>query len=377
MWHPTEEMLTRSFSIFIPIILASIVALYLIMRFVPWKEWWKVVKVALCLVPIAAVCFFGCALLNLVGSYVDYNTREAEYSAKKTENPLWDTDWYNDGCRFSVFQSQHVDFYYRADPEDESSTYVHVYGSYVYANDEEAAPYIEQSEALLKDFDKYPHDIYVFKIKPEKMTIDTKEFVVLVDPERQIVKPMITVPSFDKPVIYLYPEKDTEVNVQLSKPENITCDYPEYNQGWNVMAKANGDLKDLQSGRDLYCLYYESAFEGAQVESDGFVVKSADVADFLDEKLAILGLNDKERNEFIIYWLPILEANEYNYIRFLTEDEINEVQQFDINPKPDTVIRVMMSYKGLDKPIEVKEQELKTAERAGFTVVEWGGTEIK
>ena len=401
MWHPTEEMLTRAFSIFIPIILASIVALYLIMRFVPWKEWWKVVKVVTCLVSVAAFCFSGYALLNLVASYVDYNAREAEYSAKKTENPLWDTDWYNDGCRFSVFESPHVDFYYRADPEDESSTYVHVYGSYVYANDEEAAPYIEQSEALLKDFDKYPHDIYVFKIKPERMTIDTKEFyvfendfyvycvvdyvhpddgydfVVLVDPERQIAKPMIPFPSFDKPVIYLYPEKDTKVNVQLSKPENITCDYPEYNRGWNVMAKANGDLKDLQSGRDLYCLYYESAFEGAQVESDGFVVKSADVADFLDEKLDILGLNDKERNEFIIYWLPILEANEYNYIRFLTEDEINEVQQFDITPKPDTVIRVMMSYKGLDKPIEVKEQELKTAERAGFTVVEWGGTEIK
>ena len=36
-----------------------------------------------------------------------------------------------------------------------------------------------------------------------------------------------------------------------------------------------------------------------------------------------------------------------------------------------------MQYKPLDKYMEVKEQELVTPDRNGFTVVEWGGTEIK
>ena len=144
-----------------------------------------------------------------------------------------------------------------------------------------------------------------------------------------------------------------------------------------MIAKPNGDLHDVASGKDLYCLYYECSADASQVEEDGFVVKSADTADFLDEKLEILGLNDKERNEFIIYWLPKLEQNKYNYIRFLTETEIDKAEELNVNPKPDSVIRIMMSYKGLDKPINVREQKLKTAERAGFTVVEWGGTEIK
>ena len=49
----------------------------------------------------------------------------------------------------------------------------------------------------------------------------------------------------------------------------------------------------------------------------------------------------------------------------------------DINPNPDTFIRILMTYKGLNKLIEVKEQKLETPIRNGFVAVEWGGTEIK
>ena len=44
---------------------------------------------------------------------------------------------------------------------------------------------------------------------------------------------------------------------------------------------------------------------------------------------------------------------------------------------PDTLIRVMMAFKTLDEKIDVKEQKLTSILRSGFTVVEWGGTEIK
>ena len=49
----------------------------------------------------------------------------------------------------------------------------------------------------------------------------------------------------------------------------------------------------------------------------------------------------------------------------------------EINPNPDTIIRVLMIFRGLESPMEVEEQKLDTPERKGFTVVEWGGTEIK
>lgn len=181
-----------------------------------------------------------------------------------------------------------------------------------------------------------------------------------------------------KPIIYLYPTEDTEISVELLKDENLTCSYPKYKNKWNVLAQPNGNLKDLTTDRQLYALYYESENSiDFKVENDGFVIKGEDTAEFLEEKLAILGLNERESEEFIIYWLPKLEANKYNYIRFATLDEINANMPLEINPSPDTIIRVLMTFKGLDNPIDVQEQQLKTPDRTGFVAVEWGGTEIK
>lgn len=48
----------------------------------------------------------------------------------------------------------------------------------------------------------------------------------------------------------------------------------------------------------------------------------------------------------------------------------------NIEPKPDTIIRIVMDFKGLNRPIEIEEQKLEQVEREGYTVVEWGGSEF-
>ena len=187
----------------------------------------------------------------------------------------------------------------------------------------------------------------------------------------------------EKPIIYLYPTADTNVTVKLGKPEKLTVSYPTYDAstGWRVLAKPSGELVDLSSGRSLYALYYESNLlnDEFKVEEDGFIVRRENVASFLEDKLARLGLNEREAEEFIVYWLPRLSEHKYNYIRFATVDEINEAMPLEINPAPDTIIRVLMTYKGLDEPLAgVKEQQLPgTPTRTGFTAAEWGGSEIR
>ena len=182
-----------------------------------------------------------------------------------------------------------------------------------------------------------------------------------------------------KPIIYIYPTQVQNVSVKLGNPELLTCSYPQYEDGWNILAKPNGDLVDLKNNMNLYALYWEGTANKVYDYSntsklEGFVVKGEDTIRFLEEKLSILGLNEKEREEFIIYWLPQMEDNKYNYIRFETIEEIEKEMPLQIEPKPDTTIRVLMDWKKLDEVIEVKEQELIPVERSGYTVVEWGAS---
>lgn len=180
-----------------------------------------------------------------------------------------------------------------------------------------------------------------------------------------------------KPIIYLYPQKTIELSVKLGKSENITCSYPKYNNGWNIIANTDGTLIDTNTGRKLYSLYWEGIHSEPSNFEEGFVVKGNNIIEFLEEKLAILGLNETEAEEFIIYWLPKLQENKYNYIRFATISEINKNMPLEFSVQPDTIIRILMQYKALDNYIEVNEQKLETPERTGFVAVEWGGTEIK
>ena len=93
-------------------------------------------------------------------------------------------------------------------------------------------------------------------------------------------------------------------------------------------------------------------------------------------KLEKLGLNRKEANEFIVYWLPLMEQNPYNIISFQT-DIYTDAAELQIDPAPDTVIRVFMTFEASDYMIRILPQKLTAPERIGFTVVEWGGTEVQ
>lgn len=179
----------------------------------------------------------------------------------------------------------------------------------------------------------------------------------------------------DKPVIYLYPEEKTEVSVGLSLNGELTCTYPAYNDGWKVTALPDGTLTDAK-GQTYNYLYWEGEAEMSYDFSEGFCVKGEDTAAFLEKVLADLGLNRREANEFIVYWLPMMEQNPYNLISFQTEN-YTDAAKLTVSPTPDTLIRVFMAWKGVEEFTELPEQKLTAPERIGFTVVEWGGTEVK
>ena len=181
-----------------------------------------------------------------------------------------------------------------------------------------------------------------------------------------------------KPVIYLYPKTLMEISIQLNiKNSKITVVYPKFNEinnTWKVKAEPNGDI--IIDDKIYPYLFYELESYVPQIQNEGFIVKDEDAEKFLENKLKILGLNSKESTDFITYWLPLLLKNKISLCTFQNQTFFNNFE-LNINPKPDTLIRLFLSIKKIENIPDIKEQKLEQIERRGFTVIEWGGSNLK
>lgn len=211
----------------------------------------------------------------------------------------------------------------------------------------------------------------VYKVPKDEKIDDVKVFYKITDSEPCNINVAY------KPIIYIYPEEDMDLTIKLGRTQLLLHTYPKYNKEWNIHVSKNSNIYDYNTNRNYYSLYWE-AIDNSKIDlSKGFVVKGSDTVSFLEQKLSLLGLNEREINEFVIYWIDKLENNKYNYIHFRTTEEMNRYMPLNFSVEPDTLIRVMMDYKALEIPVKVEEQDLKSVIRNGFSVVEWGGRIIK
>jgi hypothetical protein len=200
-----------------------------------------------------------------------------------------------------------------------------------------------------------------------------------------------------KPVMYFYPEQDnTLISVSIDLDGKFNAVYPEFNNlylldikngkrtvtpnTWVFRADKDGTLTitdNLFQEQHYNYLFWDGTFNKKLTIDNGYCVAKEDTLSYLEDTLTELGLNDKEKNDFITFWLPELYKHDYNIISF----DIHQYEQcvnLDINPAPDSFIRVFMTFKGCDKYVEM-EKPIYTGTvfgRRGFTVVEWGGTEV-
>lgn len=179
-----------------------------------------------------------------------------------------------------------------------------------------------------------------------------------------------------KPMIYLYSKDTLEVTVQVETPGQLVNCYPAYDKAWKIIACPDGNLID-DKGRNYYGLYWESNLSNIFSITNGTVIAREDNIDFLEKSLKKLGLNDHEANEFIVYWLPVLNQSPFNMIHFSTSAYDQKIP-LHVSPQPDQLIRIMMFYKPLKEKIDFPSQEIEVTERSadGFTVVEWGGSKM-
>jgi hypothetical protein len=175
-------------------------------------------------------------------------------------------------------------------------------------------------------------------------------------------------PIIRKPVIYLYPEQDLFVSVKLILKGELTRSIPAYNDGWNVFVSNDGRI----DSRYDY-IYYEVMLNKIDLPDEGWVVPYEELEAWFDVFLPKLGLNDKEKTQFLDYWLGELVHSPYYEIKILSDDFLDENMDLLVYPVPDTHIRLNFHFRPLNTSIYIREPVLEDIDRNGFTLVEWGG----
>lgn len=181
-----------------------------------------------------------------------------------------------------------------------------------------------------------------------------------------------------KPVIYLYPEHDQEVNVLLEPKGDFIFTYPAYENGWNGIAHPDGSM--TVNGKNYPYLFWEGEQQLGQLAdySTGFVVEKANVTTFLEEKLTAMGLNTKEQTDFITFWGPRMSAAEKGFAQFIFNTDYDRIATLNITPAPNAIFRVYLLWTPLDGATELhpQAQQMESVDRSRFYVIEWGGSEL-
>lgn len=179
-----------------------------------------------------------------------------------------------------------------------------------------------------------------------------------------------------KPMLYLYPPDTLDVSVTLDFPGKIALSYPALrHDSWQVRAFPGGDLLDPASGKRYYGLFWEGGSWRAPVSDTGFCLTREDFGTSMDSLLERKGLEFRERQEFITFWIGRI-TKDFVVVRF-PEKAFTQAFPVRIEPAPDLFLRVFATFQQRDTPIRLTSPNLERVVRPAWTVVEWGGQELQ
>lgn len=188
--------------------------------------------------------------------------------------------------------------------------------------------------------------------------------------DNEIPDPATGIPVY-KPNIYLYCENDMEAEVRIYPPQWITQSIPRYDEatGWKARI-VNGSLNGTGD-----FLFYEAEVpeEGFQKET-GWKIEAGKHETLLSGILDKYGFNKKEKEDFLDFWLGMLDEDTDYYAYPQGNTEVDAMMPLLLDPYPDHVFRLWFYFEpanGKEPPQTPGEPD--RIQRNGFSVVEWGG----
>ncbi len=191
--------------------------------------------------------------------------------------------------------------------------------------------------------------------------------------------------TVDKPVIYAYSEKALDFILNLKPQGELTFTYPKLSadNSWIMKTGENGNLI-AENGAEFPYLFWEAKQDASSLDltktSSNEIVAGKDLVSYCEKELTKLGFNAKEKTDFITYWCPKFIESKMVQVQFFVDDNCSVIGELNISPKPNNLRRIYVLFKSnpiifpnvISIPLNVKPFD-----RNGFTVLEWGGSEIK
>lgn len=156
----------------------------------------------------------------------------------------------------------------------------------------------------------------------------------------------------------------------------IKNEIPKLDTGfWRITAYPDGRIMTNDS-----LIYNKISYSyTAADQSDpirGYVVEKSRLADTLTEYAGKIGLNSHELTDFVSFWTSELNKipSPYYFISHYDKESAAKIMSFDISPKPETFIQVVMYFKPINYPYSVLPPIFEPVPlRNGFTAVDWSG----
>ncbi len=142
-----------------------------------------------------------------------------------------------------------------------------------------------------------------------------------------------------------------------------------------MLATVDGTITDEKQGEQYDYLFWEAKadLDKSELPDKGWVVAQSNLEEWFKEYLPKLGLNQKEKEQFMEYWLDRLQGRNYYEMKLLSSSFLAEHAKLTINPSPDTLIRIIFHFTPMDEYKALDAPAIETPERKGFVVLEWGG----
>ncbi len=191
--------------------------------------------------------------------------------------------------------------------------------------------------------------------------------------------------SVDKPVIYAYSDKELAFTLNLQSKGELTFTYPVLpsDATWKMKTNPNGRLSDDENKQYPY-LFWEakqdlSSFQHAVPDAQ-IVLSGNELVNYFEQELDKLGLNSREKTDFITYWCPKLNDSDKILVQLYVDEKCELIGKLNIEPKPDNFRRLYVTFEknpSNSENIKTLNLDVGKFERTGFTVIEWGGSELK